>query len=122
MVVAMTDDIANLEQAFTKACETVGSSCREKYRACEDKIHKNPGGAVLVAAGIGYLASVLPVCRIGGALLRFTFALAKPALIVFGALKLLECLEKKNNRTQQVEELEREREPLVDSPTGPPQA
>lgn len=116
----MSNDSSTLEQTFEKACEAVGSSCKESYRLCEDKVHQNPAGAILVAAGVGYLASVLPLCRIGGALARFAYALAKPLLVLIGILRLLECLEKKKGCTKQVEELEQEREPLIDSPTGPP--
>lgn len=116
----MTEETVTLEKTFNKAYEAVVDSCKESLRHCEAKIHQSPASAVLIAAGIGYAASVLPVCRIGGAFARLGFALAKPTLLVIGTLKILECIEKKSSAAKQVEGLEREREPLIDSPTGPP--
>ena len=116
----MTDENISLEKTFNKAYEAVSDSCQASFRQCEAKIHQSPASAVLIAAGIGYAASVLPVCRITGAVTRLAFALAKPTLLVIGALKILECIEKKASAAKQVEGLEREREPLLDSPTGPP--
>ena len=117
----MTEETVTLEKTFNKAYDTVAESCKEGFKHCESRIHQSPASAVLIAASIGYAASVLPVCRIGGALARLGFALAKPTLLVIGILKVLECVEKKSSAAKQVEGLEREREPLIDSPTGPPQ-
>ena len=118
----MTEENCSLEKTFNQAYEAVGNSCQESFRKCEAKIHQSPASAVLIAAGIGYAASVLPVCRITGATARLAFALAKPTLVVIGVLKILECLENKTRAKKRVEGLEREREPLVDSPTGPPKS
>jgi hypothetical protein len=115
------EESSTLEQTFQKAYEAASRSCQERYRQCEARIHRSPVSAVLLAAGLGYAASILPLCRIGGTLARLAFALAKPLLIVVGVLKILECLEKKSRDGRLVERLEKEREPLVDSPTGPPQ-
>jgi hypothetical protein len=121
MVVAMSEESCSLEKTFNTAYDAVTDSCRESYRKCELKIHQSPGSAVLIAAAVGYGASVLPTGRIMGAVARLAFSLAKPALIVIGALKILECLDKKARQARQVERLEKDREPLIDSPTGPPQ-
>ncbi len=117
----MTKDTSTLETALTQACEAVSDSCKKSLQHCETRIHESPVPTVLLAAGIGYAASILPVCRIGGALTRLGFSLVKPALLVIGVLKILECLEKKRCAVKAVEGMEREREPLIDSPTGPAQ-
>lgn len=108
-----------LEKTFNNACEAVGNSCKEGYRHCEARIHQSPVCAVLSAAVIGYIASLIPVCRIAGGVTRVALILVKPVFVVMGVLKALECLEKRCRKASLVERLEREREPLVDSPAGP---
>ena len=110
-----------LEKSFDKACQAVGDSCKESYSHCETRIRQSPVPSVLMAVGVGYFLSVLPITRISFAVGRLGCALLKPTLLVIGAIKIVECLEKKAASARQVEGLEREREPLIDSPTGPPQ-
>lgn len=63
----------------------------ECTRSCEESIRRVPLVSMGIAAAGALVASRLPV----GALLRLAFALAKPALLVFGIIKVAElCREK----------------------------
>lgn len=111
----------SVEKTFEKACQAVGDAYKESYGNCEKRIRQSPVPTVLMAAGVGYFLSLLPLTRVSIALGRLACALAKPALIIIGAIKIVECLEKKASASSQVERMEGEREPLLDSPTGPPE-
>jgi len=58
-------------------------------------IRDEPGKAVGVALFAGILLTVFPVGRVLGALVRLLFALARPLLLVLGALKVYEEFGKK---------------------------
>ena len=51
---------------------------------------REPAKAVATAVGAGFLLHLLPVRAIGGALTAVAFALARPALLFLGMLKLSE--------------------------------
>jgi len=65
------------------------SSCTEKL------VREDPAKAVGLALFTGVLLTVLPVGRLISALVRLTFALARPLLLVLGAVKLYEEYQKK---------------------------
>ncbi len=58
-------------------------------------IREDPAKAVGVALLGGALLTIFPIGRVLGGLVRLAFALARPLLIVLGALKLYEEFEKK---------------------------
>jgi len=65
------------------------SSCTEKF------VREDPAKAVGLALFAGVLLTVLPVGRLISALVRLGFALARPLLLVLGAVKLYEEYQKK---------------------------
>lgn len=58
-------------------------------------VREDPAKAVGFALLGGVLLTVLPVGRVVAALVRLAFALARPLLLVLGAVKLYEEFEKK---------------------------
>lgn len=64
------------------------SSCTEKF------VREDPAKAVGLALFTGVLLTVLPVGRLISALVRLAFALARPLLLVLGAVKLYEEYQK----------------------------
>ena len=70
--------------------KTVGdlSSCTEKF------VREDPAKAIGLAMFGGVLFTVLPVGRVISALVRLAFALARPLLLVLGAVKLYEEFQK----------------------------
>jgi len=65
------------------------TSCTEKF------VREDPSKAVGIALFAGVLLTVLPVGRVISALVRLVFALARPLLLVLGAVKLYEEFQKK---------------------------
>ena len=64
--------------------------------ACTAKfVREDPAKAVGLALFGGVLLTVLPVGRLISALVRLAFALARPLLLVLGAVKLYEEYQKK---------------------------
>jgi hypothetical protein len=65
------------------------TSCTEKF------VREDPSKAVGIALFAGVLLTVLPVGRLISALVRLVLALARPLLLVLGAVKLYEEFQKK---------------------------
>lgn len=61
----------------------------------EKLVREDPAKAVGIALFTGVLLTVLPVGRLLSALVRLSFALARPLLLVLGAVKLYEEYQKK---------------------------
>jgi hypothetical protein len=55
-----------------------------------EQIRHEPSKAIILAFGAGLLLCFLPVRKMLGFLVRITFALSKPALLILGVVKLLE--------------------------------
>ncbi len=69
------------------------SLCR-RYQECEERIRKSPATAVLGAVAAGYLLHRLPVRAILVTHVRVLSALTPPALLLIGAAKLYEFLQR----------------------------
>jgi len=62
----------------------------------EEFVRKEPAQAIGAAFLIGLLLTVLPIGRVVGGLIRLTFALVRPLLLILGAVKLWDEFEKRN--------------------------
>jgi hypothetical protein len=67
---------------------------RHRYQKCRNQIRKSPTTAVLGAVAVGYLLHRLPVRAILVTQVRVLSALTPPALLLFGAAKLYEFLQR----------------------------
>ena len=98
----MNTDIITTEQKsdFSQGIKTVVNNVKSKsndnLKTCEEKIRQSPTKAVLIAAGAGYCLNRLPILGILAIPLKLTSILAKPALLVLGAAKLYDIVEKKS--------------------------
>jgi len=88
----------------TPEAEMSASCCGDLQKTVEDLgaraqdfACKEPVQAVGVAVVAGLVLTVLPVGRLLGAVVRLAFALIRPALLILGAVKLYEELDKRNN-------------------------
>jgi hypothetical protein len=63
----------------------------------QDFARKEPARAVGVAFLAGLMLTVLPVGRLVAVLVRLAFTLIRPVLLILGAVKLCEEIEKRNN-------------------------
>jgi hypothetical protein len=87
----------------TSHSSTSSSGCCGDWRktvddvtACTEKfVRQDPAKAVGLALFTGVLLTVLPVGRLIAGVIRLAFALARPLLLVLGAVKLYEEFQKK---------------------------
>ncbi|MEZ0255475.1 MAG: hypothetical protein ACAI37_09350 [Chthoniobacter sp.] len=61
----------------------------------EKLVREDPAKAVGIALFAGVLLTILPVGRVISGLIRLAFALARPLLLVLGAVRLYEEVQKK---------------------------
>lgn len=66
----------------------------DRYHKCESQIRKSPTTAVLGAVAVGYLLHRLPLRAILVTQVRVLSSLTPPALLLFGAAKLYEFLQR----------------------------
>jgi hypothetical protein len=66
--------------------------------AAEKAAHREPVKCAFIAFISGLLITLLPVGQIVGGLTRLGLALVRPALIVLGAMKLIEEIEQRRPR------------------------
>ena len=67
---------------------------RHRYQRCQDQIRRSPSGAVLGAVAVGYFLHRLPVRAILVTQVRVLSALVPPALLLLGAAKIYEYLQR----------------------------
>jgi hypothetical protein len=92
------DQKSDLEHGVKSVVENVKSKASENFEHCERKVRESPGKAVLIALGAGYCLNRLPVASLLAVPLRLTAVLAKPALLLLGAAKLYEIVEKQSRK------------------------
>ena len=91
-----TEQKSNFGDGAKNVVENVKFKAHENLEACEQKVRQSPTKAVLIAVGVGYCLNRLPVVGLLAIPLRLTAILAKPALLVLGAAKLYEIVDKKS--------------------------
>lgn len=84
----------SLEEGVHALWSNARQDIRQRYQKCETGIRKSPTTAVLGAVAAGYLMHRLPVRAILVTQVRVLAALAPPALILFGAAKLYEFMQR----------------------------
>jgi hypothetical protein len=72
--------------------------CADLKAKTEKLVREDPAKAIGLALFGGVLLTVLPIGRVLTGLIRLTLALARPLLLVLGAVKLYEEVQKKQNR------------------------
>lgn len=83
-----------MEEGGNVLLSNVRQDIRDRYQKCENEIRKSPMTAVLGAVAVGYLLHRMPVRAILVTQVRVLSALTPPALILFGAAKLYEFLQR----------------------------
>ena len=77
-------------------CNWQGFAADFRQRA-ETLVRDEPAKAIGIAALAGLLLTILPIGYLLRSLVRLALALAKPALFIFGAMKLYENFDKKQD-------------------------
>ncbi len=75
-------DIAERGLQYTK------DQWEEIMAQTEDFVRENPTKALLYGVGAGFILDRLPVFRILGAFLRLFLMAIKPAILIYGAMKV----------------------------------
>lgn len=83
-----------MEEGVNVLMRNVQQDFRHRYQKCENRIRKSPTTAVIGAAAIGYVLHRLPVRAILVTQVRVLAALTPPVLLLFGAAKLYDFLQR----------------------------
>lgn len=83
-----------MEEGVSVLLENARQSVRRRYRECQNRIRESPTTAVLGAVAAGYILHRMPVRAILVTQVRVLSALTPPALLLFGAAKLYEFLQR----------------------------
>lgn len=84
----------SMEEGVHVLLSNAQQGIRRRYQKYNNLIRKSPTSAVIGAAAVGYLLHRLPVRAILVTQVRVLSALTPPALILFGAAKLYDFLQK----------------------------
>jgi hypothetical protein len=68
----------------------MNNNLSQMWRKIEDEVRADPLKAVLLAFVGGFVFCLLPVGKLLGAAVKLAFLLLKPALLLFGVIKVLE--------------------------------
>ncbi len=85
---------SQIDAALGGACRAIGGAWEEKCRCCDEAVRRSPLLAVVCAAAAGYVLQFLPLPRMAGAAVKIGAGLLKPALLVYGAAKIVEYLRR----------------------------
>ena len=116
----MNSETYSLDSSLKKGCESLNETFTHCLRDFEDKVRSTPLVAVSVAAAVGYLLRFFPIFWILSVVTRLLLLSLKPLIVLFGAVKLYEFIQKQSSEVRSSGDAERDREPLLDSPSGPP--
>jgi hypothetical protein len=83
------------ESPRSAACCDWRQTIEDLNASTQKFVREDPAKAVGIALLGGVLLTILPVGRVLGALVRLAFALARPLILVLGAVKLYEEFQKK---------------------------
>jgi len=84
----------SVEEMVSCSLGNVREGIHHRLEECENRIRKSPATSVLGAVAFGYLLHRLPVRAIIVTKVRVLSALAPPALVLFGAAKLVGYMQK----------------------------
>ena len=86
----------SLEEGVNALLSCARQGIHHRYEKCEKRIRKSPTTAVLGAVAAGYFLHRLPMRAILVTQVRVLSALTPPVLLLFGAAKLCEFLQRQD--------------------------
>jgi hypothetical protein len=113
----MNSENSSLESSLKQTFQNFSGSATECLQEFEDRVRSSPLAAVALGVSVGYLLRFFPVTFILTILIRLFLFSLKPLILIFGAVKLFELVRENQGEGSSSSE---EREPLLDSPSGPP--
>jgi hypothetical protein len=91
----------SMEEGVSVLLSNAKQCISHRYERCQDRIRNSPTKAVLGAVAAGYLLHRMPVRAILVTQVRILSALTPPALLLFGAAKLYDFLQKQELAKEQ---------------------
>jgi hypothetical protein len=116
----MNSENYSLESSVEKGFQNLNETFTQCVQDFEEKVRSTPLTAVAIAAAGGYLLHVLPIGPLIRLILKLVLFSIKPLIVAFGAVKLYEFIRKQTSENRSYGYGEKDREPLLDSPSGPP--
>lgn len=113
----MNSENSSLESSIKQTVQNLSGSATECLQDFEDRVRSSPIAAVALGVSVGYLLRFFPLTFILSILVRLILFSLKPLILIFGAVKLFELVRQNRGESWPSSE---EREPLLDSPSGPP--
>ena len=86
---------SEVKEAAPSVSESVPRAARNLVGGTKAYIRKNPARALAIAVGAGFVLQSAPVGRLVGGLLRISFALLQPALLIAGGVKIWEKIQRR---------------------------
>ena len=96
----MNSENYSLQSSLEKGCQSLNESFTQCVRDLEDKVRSTPLVAVSLAAGLGYVLRFFPITLIIGIVTKLFFLSLKPLILIFGALKLYEFIQKQGGENR----------------------
>lgn len=112
----MNPDNVSLE-SIKETFQNLSGSATECLQDFEERVRSAPLAAVALGVSVGYLLRFFPVGFFLNLLVRLLLFSIKPLILIFGAVKLYELVTQNRGEGWPSSD---EREPLLDSPSGPP--
>jgi uncharacterized protein YacL len=116
----MPSPIEEIESSAADALRSANEAAQQCCQRCEEKIRAAPIASVLSALGVGYVLRIAPIAILVTGLLRIGLVLLRPAILIFGTLKLIEFFKNQSARPLDKSLGSAATEPLVNSPIAPP--
>jgi len=118
----MSKSNKSVDEVLNDARDTLGQGCSDCCENIQEKIRQAPLASVIVAGAGAYVLSFFPLGALLRAIIKVTLFLIKPALFIFGVVKLVEYLKSNQASGLARKDADSERDPVIDSPVGPPSA
>ena len=84
----------SLEEGVNALVTKARKGIIRRYQRCESQVRKSPASSVMGAVAVGYFLHRMPVGAILATQVRVLSALTPPALVLFGAAKVCEFLQR----------------------------
>jgi hypothetical protein len=113
----MNSEYSSFESSVKETFQNLSESYTQCLQDFEERVRSAPLAAVALGVSVGYLLRFFPLTFVLGLLVRLFLFSLKPLILIFGALKVFELIRQNRGENWPANE---EREPLLDSPSGPP--
>ena len=91
----------SIDSGVASVLRTAQDTVRKSYEEYEGCVREAPGSSLACAVALGYFMRILPIGAVLAGVARLVAALAKPAILLFGAAKLYEYLQRQDSAARE---------------------